>query len=78
MKSEWAINSIDLVSKAIDLHGPTVAGLPELLEAELALIGVARVIVAADGIEFADISNGLTRLLRGEVSGRLVARLTRE
>jgi alcohol dehydrogenase, propanol-preferring len=74
-KSEWTINSIDLVSRAIDLQGATVAGVPEHLEAVLALMADGRVTVKAEEITFADIPDGLGRLRRGEVNGRLVARL---
>lgn len=74
-RSEWTINSIDLVSRAIDLQGATVAGVPEHLEAVLALMGDGRVTVAAEEIGFSDIADGLGRLQRGEVNGRLVARL---
>lgn len=76
-RSEWTINSIDLVSRAIDLQGATVAGVPEHLEEVLALMAAGRVTVKAEEISFADIPDGLERLRRGEVNGRLVARLDR-
>jgi alcohol dehydrogenase, propanol-preferring len=74
-RSEWTINSIDLVSRAIDLQGATVAGIPEHLEEVLALMADGRVTVKAEEISFADIPDGIARLQRGEVNGRLVARL---
>lgn len=76
-RSEWTINSIDLVSRAIDLQGATVAGVPEHLEAVLDLMGDGRVSVKTEEIGFSDIADGLGRLQRGEVNGRLVARLDR-
>lgn len=76
-RSEWTINSIDLVGRAIDLQGATVAGVPEHLEEVLALMADGKVTVAAEEIGFAGIPDGLGRLQPGEVNGRLVARLDR-
>lgn len=74
-RSEWTLNSIDLVSRAVDLQGATVAGVPEHLEEVIELMGDGRVVVKAEEIGFAEIPDGLERLRRGEVNGRLVARL---
>lgn len=74
-KSEWTLNSIDLVSRAIDLRGATVAGVPEHLQSVIDLIGTGELSVKAETISFEDIPEGLERLKRGEVQGRLVALL---
>lgn len=71
--AEWTINSIDLVSRAIDLQGATVAGVPEHLQAVIDLVAAGKVSVTAEAISFDDIPEGLNRLQRGEVNGRLVA-----
>lgn len=73
--SEWTLNSIDLVSRAIDLQGATVAGNPDHLRAVIDLVASGQVSVKAEAISFADIPDGLGRLARGEVNGRLVAML---
>lgn len=72
-KAEWTINSIDLVSRAIDLQGATVAGVPEHLQAVIDLVAAGEVAVKAESIAFDEIPDGLGRLQRGEVNGRLVA-----
>ncbi|WP_053351597.1 alcohol dehydrogenase catalytic domain-containing protein [Leucobacter musarum] len=74
-RSEWTINSIDLVSRAIELRGATVAGEPAHLQAVIDLIAAGRLSVKAESITFDEIPDGLGRLQRGEVNGRLVALL---
>jgi len=72
-RSEWTLKSIDLVSRAIELRGATVAGVPEHLQAVIDLIGAGELSVRAETIAFEDIPEGLERLGRGEVQGRSVA-----
>lgn len=72
-RSEWTLNSIDLVSRAIDLQGATVAGDPDHLQGVLDLIASGQLGVRTEAIGFDDIPDGLARLQRGEVNGRLVA-----
>ncbi|MBL3699914.1 alcohol dehydrogenase catalytic domain-containing protein [Leucobacter luti] len=74
-RSEWTINSIDLVSRAIELRGATVAGEPAHLQAVIDLVAAGKLTVQAEEIGFEDIEDGLGRLQRGEVNGRLVAML---
>ncbi|MGO2632276.1 MAG: zinc-binding dehydrogenase [Galactobacter sp.] len=71
--SEVPLSSIDLVSRAIDLHGSTVPGDPKQLGAVLKLIGDGQLHVKAETITFDDIPAGLQRLAEGKVNGRLVA-----
>lgn len=72
-RAEWTINSIDLVSRAIELRGATVAGDPAHLQAVIDLVASGQVSVKAESIGFEQIADGLGRLQRGEVNGRLVA-----
>ncbi len=71
--AEWTISSIDLVSRAIDLQGATVAGVPEHLQAVIDMVAAGELSVKAEEITFDEIPYGLGRLQRGEVNGRLVA-----
>ena len=75
-KAEWTINSIDLVSRAIELRGATVAGNPEHLQAVIDLVATGDLRIAAEEITFDEIPAGLDRLKAGGVNGRLVAVLT--
>lgn len=72
-KAEWTINSIDLVSRAIELRGATVAGNPEHLQAVIDLVATGDLRIAAEEITFDEIPAGLDRLKAGGVNGRLVA-----
>lgn len=72
-KAEWTINSIDLVSRAIELRGATVAGNPEHLQAVIDLVASGDLRIAAEEITFDEIPAGLERLKDGGVNGRLVA-----
>lgn len=72
-KAEWTINSIDLVSRAIELRGATVAGNPEHLQAVIDLVASGDLRIAAEEISFDEIPAGLDRLKAGGVNGRLVA-----
>ncbi|MGO2750793.1 MAG: zinc-binding dehydrogenase [Pseudoclavibacter sp.] len=72
-KAEWTINSIDLVSRAIELRGATVAGNPEHLQAVIDLVATGDLRIAAEEIPFDEIPAGLDRLKAGGVNGRLVA-----
>ncbi|MEW1835980.1 zinc-binding dehydrogenase [Microbacterium sp. NPDC079995] len=73
-RSEFTFNSIDLVSRAIELRGATVLGNKSHLEEVLELMGAGKVSVQTETIDFAAIPDGLERLKNGTVSGRLVAR----
>lgn len=66
---------IDFAGFGSTTTGATVAGVPEHLEAVLDLMSDGRVTVKAEKISFTDIADGLGRLRRGEVNGRLVTRL---
>ncbi|MGO3884699.1 MAG: alcohol dehydrogenase catalytic domain-containing protein [Mycetocola sp.] len=72
-KAQVTFNSIDLVSRAVHLRGSTVAGNPDHLREVIALMASGDLRVAASEIGFDEIPDGLGRLQRGEVNGRLVA-----
>jgi propanol-preferring alcohol dehydrogenase len=72
---EWTLNSVDLVSRSITLQGATIDGNPEDLREVLEMFAGGAVTIRAEAIGFADIAEGLRRLQRGEVDGRLVALL---
>ena len=70
----WEFNSIDLVSRFVQLRGSTPAGDPAHLQAVIDMMAAGDLTVTAAEIGFDDIADGLERLHRGEVTGRLVAR----
>ncbi|MBT2523353.1 zinc-binding dehydrogenase [Arthrobacter sp. ISL-28] len=72
-KAEVTFNSVDLVSRAIQLRGSTVRGNPQHLQEVIDLMASGELTVRAAEIGFDDIPDGLDRLKRGEVTGRLVA-----
>lgn len=74
-KAEVTFNSIDLVGRAVELLGATPVGDPAHLQAVIDLVASGELSVQAERIGFADIPDGLGRLMRGEVNGRLVAML---
>lgn len=71
--AEFTVNSFDLVSKPVELRGATPVGDPAHLQAVIDLISAGELAVKAETIDFDDIPDGLGRLERGEVTGRLVA-----
>jgi propanol-preferring alcohol dehydrogenase len=71
-RREWTFDAFDLVFRAVELRGATVLGDPAHLQAVLDLIADG-LSVRTEIITFADIPDGLERLRRGEVNGRLVA-----
>lgn len=72
-RSEVTFTSIDLVGKAVELRGATPVGDPAHLRAVIDMVAAGDLAVQAESIGFADIPDGLGRLQRGEVNGRLVA-----
>jgi propanol-preferring alcohol dehydrogenase len=72
-ESEWTIDAVEVVSRSIDVRGATVAGNPSHLEEVLKMFATGDLHISAENISFADIPDGLGRLQRGEVKGRLVA-----
>lgn len=71
--AETTYKAYDLVSRAITLRGSTPQGKPEHVEAVLEMIGSGELTIRATEIGFEDIPDGIGRLQRGEVSGRLYA-----
>jgi len=71
--AETTFSNFDLVSRAVRLRGSTPAGDPAHLQAVIDLIASGDVTVQASTVGFDDIPDGLARLARGEVIGRLVA-----
>ena len=71
--SEVTLNPMELVSRNVVLRGSTPAGDPAHLEAMLGWIAAGDLHIEVTEIDFADIPDGLARLARGEVKGRLVA-----
>ncbi|MGW8482642.1 alcohol dehydrogenase catalytic domain-containing protein [Microbacterium sp. NPDC055903] len=72
-KAQVTFDAIDLVGKAVDLQGSTPIGDPAHLQAVIDLIAAGQLSVKAEAIGFDEIPDGLGRLERGEVNGRLVA-----
>lgn len=72
-RPEVTFNSIDLVGRAIELRGATVAGVPAHLQDVIDMVSSGELSVKAESIPFDQIPEGLERLKRGEVNGRLVA-----
>lgn len=74
-RAEVTFNSIDLVGRAVELRGATPVGDPAHLQAVIDMVGAGELSVKAESIDFASIPDGIGRLHRGEVNGRLVALL---
>jgi D-arabinose 1-dehydrogenase-like Zn-dependent alcohol dehydrogenase len=72
-KAEVTFKATDLVSKAVELRGATPVGDPAHLQAVIDMVSAGDLSVKAEIIGFNDIPDGLGRLQRGEVNGRLVA-----
>ena len=70
---ESTINTIDLVSKSVTLRGSTPLGQPAHLQEVIAMVSSGQLTILATQITFDDIPDGLERLKRGEVRGRLYA-----
>lgn len=68
---ESTINTIDLVSKSVTLKGSTPRGQPAHLQEVIAMVSSGQLTILAT--RFDDIPDGLERLQRGEVRGRLYA-----
>lgn len=73
--TETTYNNVDLVSRAIVLRGSTPQGKPEHVEAVMEMIGSGDLTIHATEIDFEEIPDGIGRLQRGEVTGRLYATL---
>lgn len=67
------LNPMELVSRNVGLRGSTPSGNPEHLRALLDWVASEDLHLEVTEINFADIPDGLARLARGEVKGRLVA-----
>jgi propanol-preferring alcohol dehydrogenase len=74
-RREWTLNAFDLTFRAVELRGATVEGNPAHLQAVLDLVAEG-LLVRTEEITFTQIPEGLRRLQRGEVNGRLVARMS--
>lgn len=74
-KTNWEFNSYALVSRAITLQGSTPQGEPKHLQAVIDMVASGDLVIQASEIAFDEIPEGLKRLERGEVSGRLYASL---
>src|SRR5699024_1330256 len=73
-KLEFNFPSFDFITRAITLQGSTTLGKQEHLEAVLKMIDDGDLIIESQDIGFNDIPDGLDRLAKGGVTGRLVAR----
>ncbi|MUL76280.1 alcohol dehydrogenase catalytic domain-containing protein [Mycolicibacterium sp. CBMA 226] len=71
--AETTLNSLDLISRNIAVRGSTPSGVPEHLQALLAMVAAGDLDIATTEIGFGDIPESLDRLARGEVKGRVVA-----
>lgn len=69
------ISAMDLISNTVQLRGSTPPGDPAHLRAVLDMVASGQLTVTASKITFDEIPDGLARLGRGEVTGRLVAML---
>ncbi|WP_080796564.1 zinc-binding dehydrogenase [Corynebacterium pacaense] len=72
-RTEATVSTMALVSRNVTLRGSTPAGNPGHLSALLDWIARGDLEIALSEIDFDDIPAGLSRLARGEVTGRLVA-----
>lgn len=70
---EATISTMELVSRNISVRGSTPAGNPDHLAALLKWIASGDLTIAVSETDFNGIPDGLGRLARGEVTGRLVA-----
>lgn len=73
-KTTFDFSSFNFITRAITLQGSTPVGNPEHLKSVLELIGSGQLEIVASNVGFDDIPDGLRRLAKGGVSGRLVAR----
>ncbi|MGO1452497.1 MAG: zinc-binding dehydrogenase [Brevibacterium yomogidense] len=73
-KLEFEFSSFDFITRAINLQGSTTIGRREDLEAVLKMIADGDLVIESSDIAFDEIPDGIDRLAKGEVSGRLVAR----
>jgi propanol-preferring alcohol dehydrogenase len=71
--AEVSFPAVDLVGRAIDLQGATPAGDPAHLQAVIDMVASGDLSITTTEVGFDEISDGLGRLARREVSGRLVA-----
>jgi propanol-preferring alcohol dehydrogenase len=72
-ESEWTFDAVDLVSRSIEVRGAVTSGNPDHLLEVLRMFDTGDLVIRAEDITFHDIPEGLERLRRGEVNGRLVA-----
>ena len=71
---EFNFPTFDFITRAINLQGSTTIGRREDLENVLKMIADGDLHIESSDISFDDIPDGIGRLARGEVQGRLVAR----
>lgn len=71
--SSVTLSPMDLVSRNVGLRGSTPSGNPDHLTAMLGWIAAGDLHIETTEIGFEDIPEGIARLARGEVKGRLVA-----
>ncbi|MEW1982540.1 zinc-binding dehydrogenase [Citricoccus sp. NPDC079358] len=76
-KLEFDFPSFDFITRAITLQGSTTLGKREHLDAVLKMIADGDLTITSADIGFDDIPEGLDRLAKGGVVGRLVARYDR-
>jgi alcohol dehydrogenase, propanol-preferring len=74
-KTEFTFNSYDLIARAVTLQGSTPQGKPEHLQDVIDMVASGDLVIRAEEIGFDAIPEGLERLQRGEVTGRLYATL---
>jgi alcohol dehydrogenase, propanol-preferring len=71
---EFSFPSFDFITRAINLQGSTTLGKREHLEAVLKMIDDGDLLIESTDVEFDEIPEGIDRLAKGGVTGRLVAR----
>lgn len=71
---EFNFPTFDFITRAINLQGSTTIGRREDLENVLKMIADGDLHIESSDIAFDDIPNGMDRLAKGQVQGRLVAR----
>ena len=71
---EFNFPSFDFITRAITLQGSTTLGRKEDLESVLQMIADGDLRIESSDITFDDIPEGIDRLAKGNVTGRLVAR----
>ncbi|NLE78318.1 MAG: alcohol dehydrogenase catalytic domain-containing protein [Rhodococcus sp.] len=74
-RTDFPFESFEFVMRNIDLRGASSMGEPEHLQAVIDMISAGDLTIQASQIEFDEIADGLERLKRGEVTGRLFATL---